>query len=94
MPTCFPTDGHAQQPTRISIIICLINDYLIKGSKEAAAHQCLYEFRKIIEKLEVSLEERMSSITKDDLFTAVADVLNTQAYVFKTCDDCSFPKFR
>ena len=65
----------------------LFNDYLIKGSKEAAAHQCLHEFRKIIEKLEVSLEERMSSITKDDLFTAVADVLNTQAYVFKTCDE-------
>ena len=29
----------------------------------------------------------MSSITKDDLFTAVADVLNTQVYVFKTCDE-------
>jgi hypothetical protein len=30
---------------------------------------------------------RMSSITKDDLFLAVADVLNTQAYLYKTCDE-------
>ena len=28
----------------------LFNNYLIKGSKEAASHQCLHEFRKIIEK--------------------------------------------
>ena len=68
----------------------LFNDYLIKGSKGAAVHQCLHEFRNIIEKLEVSLEERMSSITKDDLFTAFADFFNTQAYVFKTCDELFF----
>ena len=66
----------------------LFHGYLVKGSTEAAAHQCLREFRKIVQKLEVSLDQRMSScITKDDFFLAVADVLNTQAYLYKTCDE-------
>lgn len=58
----------------------LFYGYLLKGSKEAAAHQCLTEFCKIFEKLEASLPERLSSITIDGLFLAIVDVF------FKTCD--------
>ena len=65
----------------------LFHKYLVKGSLEAAAHQCLHEFCKIVQQLEVSLDERLGSITKDDLFLALADVLNTQAYMFKTSDE-------
>lgn len=63
----------------------LFHAYLVKGSREAAARQCLREFCKIVQ--QVSLDQRMSSITKDDFFLAVADVLNTQAYLYKTCDE-------
>ena len=52
------SDRRTRSTTNENFDNYLFNDYLIKGSKEAAAHQCLYEFRKIIEKLEVSLEEQ------------------------------------
>ena len=65
----------------------LFHGYLIKGSTEAAARQCLHEYRRIVQKLEDSLDKRMSSITKDEFFLAVADVLNTQSYMYKTCDE-------
>ncbi len=68
----------------------LFHGYLVKGSMEAAARQCLLEFRKIVQKLEDSLDMWMSSITKEDLFLAVADALNTQAYLYKTCDELFF----
>lgn len=41
----------------------LFHDYLVKGSPEAAAR-----LHKIVQQLEVSLDERLSSITKDYLF--------------------------
>lgn len=66
----------------------LFHGYLLKGGNEAATHQCRTEFRKIVEKpIEASLAELLTSITNNDLFQAVADVLNTRAYLFKTCDE-------
>jgi hypothetical protein len=48
-------------------------------SDHASFNVCTNFATKIIQKLEVSLDERMSYITKYDLFLKIADVLNTHA---------------
>jgi hypothetical protein len=47
----------------------LFHGYLVKRGTEAAAHQCLHEFRKIVQKLEVSLDQRMSRPSLRTIFS-------------------------
>lgn len=61
--------------------------YSMKGKLTDATDKCLGDFRTVIRALKDSMYTRLKSITEDELFVAVAKLLDTKCYKFNTTDE-------